>query len=255
MLIRISLILAIIAGLGSGAWSFIKVKEQVELLQTDRNKQREGWKQTTAKLESTTKTLKLTADDLERTKGELVKTTRDLGQARELAQAQAGRAEKAEASLAVAKSELRAATGDLAAFKALGMDPPEILAMRNSFNRLTNEIAGLNEESRLLGTKITDLKNELDKIRTPERIVFLPPNLAGKVLVTDPKWGFVILNIGTDQGVLRDGELLVNRNGRLVAKVVVHSIQRNKCVANILPGWQLTDIYEGDLVIPAHPES
>jgi hypothetical protein len=255
MLIRISLILAIIAGLGSGAWSFIKVKEQVEILQKDRNDQREGWKQTTAKLNKTTEDLKATTADLKRTSEKLADTTTQLTAARTEAMKQAVRADKAENTLAVTKAELAATKSDLGAFKNLGMEPPEILGMRNSFGRLTNEIAALSEENRFLGTKIADLKNELDKIHTPERIVFLPPNLAGKVLVTDPKWGFVILNIGTEQGVLRDGELLVNRNGRLVAKVVVHSIQKNKCVANIMPGWQLTDIYEGDLVIPAHPES
>jgi len=26
-------------------------------------------------------------------------------------------------------------------------------------------------------------------------------------------------------------------------------------VANVLPGWQIGEIFEGDLVIPAHPAS
>jgi hypothetical protein len=55
--------------------------------------------------------------------------------------------------------------------------------------------------------------------------------------------------------VLERGELLVNRNGRLVAKVVVRSVQKDRCIANVLPGWELGEVMEGDLVIPAHPAS
>ena len=67
----------------------------------------------------------------------------------------------------------------------------------------------------------------------------LPAGLKGKVLVADPKWNFVVLNVGEDQGVLERGELLVNRNGKLVAKVVVRSVQKDRCIANVLPGWEL----------------
>ena len=83
----------------------------------------------------------------------------------------------------------------------------------------------------------------------------LPANLRGKVLVADPKWNFVVLNVGEDQGVLERGELLVNRDGKLVAKVMVRSVQKDRCIANVVPGWELGEVMEGDQVIPAHPAS
>ena len=64
-----------------------------------------------------------------------------------------------------------------------------------------------------------------------------------------------LFDAGEDQGVLEFGELLVNRNGRLVAKIVVRSVQKDRCIANVLPGWELGEVMEGDLVIPAHPAS
>src|SRR6266850_489176 len=73
--------------------------------------------------------------------------------------------------------------------------------------------------------------------------------------LSDPKWQFVVLNVGEDQGVLEHGELLINRDGKLVAKVKVSSVQKDRCVANVMPGWQIGEIFEGDLVIPAHPAS
>src|SRR5215472_7334037 len=104
--------------------------------------------------------------------------------------------------------------------------------------------------------KIRALTNQLAVYQLGnEFIVTLPADLKGKVLVTDPKWNFVVVNVGADQGVLEHGELLVNRSGKLVAKVIVRSVQKDRCVANIMPGWQLGEVMEGDLVIPAHPAS
>jgi hypothetical protein len=61
------------------------------------------------------------------------------------------------------------------------------------------------------------------------------------------------LNIGGDQGVLDDGEMLVSRDGKLVAKVIVRSVQKDRSIANVMPGWRLGDVIEGDVVTPAHP--
>ena len=44
-------------------------------------------------------------------------------------------------------------------------------------------------------------------------------------------------------------------DGKLVAKVKVSSVQKDRAVANVVPGWQLGEIFEGDLAIPAHPAS
>jgi hypothetical protein len=64
-----------------------------------------------------------------------------------------------------------------------------------------------------------------------------------------------VLDIGENQGVLEDGELLVSRDGKLVAKVVVRTIEKDRCIANIIPGWKLGEVIEGDQVSPAHPAS
>jgi len=79
----------------------------------------------------------------------------------------------------------------------------------------------------------------------------LPVGLKGKVLVADPKWEFVVLNIGEKDGVLERGELLVSRNGRLVGRVKIQSVQKDRSIANIMNGWNLSEVLEGDTVIPA----
>jgi hypothetical protein len=111
----------------------------------------------------------------------------------------------------------------------------------------------VNAEKMVLLHTIGRLTNELAKYVGPDNVVKLRADLHGKILVVDPKWDFVVLDIGEDQGVIPAGELLVSRDGRLVAKVVVRSVQKDRCIANIIPGWKLGDMIEGDEVSPAHP--
>jgi hypothetical protein len=90
---------------------------------------------------------------------------------------------------------------------------------------------------------------------TQEPVITLRADLKGKILVVDPKWDFVVLDIGIDQGVKEDGELLVSRDGKLVAKVIVRSVEGSRSIANIVPGWKIEQVIEGDDVSPAHPAS
>jgi hypothetical protein len=255
MLIRISLIVAILAGLAAGTLNFIKVKENVQKLQADRNDQRD---KKTAALNDAASKLKLltsTSNTLKTVEGNLATTKRSLDDANKKVVEQTAVARTATESLAKEKADRIAAQQDLAAYKGTQLSPEEIVAMTRSQKGLLSAIDGLKEENGLLGTKLNDVQAQLNRIFHPETPVYLPTTCAGKVLATDPKWNFVVLNFGREQGVLKDGELLVNRAGRLVAKVIVYSIQKDRCIANVVPGWQLGDIFEGDMVIPAHPES
>ena len=68
-------------------------------------------------------------------------------------------------------------------------------------------------------------------------------------MAVDAKWSFVVLDVGTEQGALERGEMLVNRNGKLVAKIRITTVERNRCIANVLPEWSWSNILEGDQVI------
>ena len=35
----------------------------------------------------------------------------------------------------------------------------------------------------------------------------------------------------------------------------VTSVEKDRCIANVMPGSKITEVLEGDQVIPAHPES
>jgi hypothetical protein len=255
MLIRICLIVAIIAGLAVGGLNFVKVKEKITTLQANLKEQTDGRLKAEKELASTKSDLKKTTAELKQTKTTLEATTA----AKETAEAALAKktkdADKLTEDLNKTRQERDAAQADLAAFKATGVTPKQILGFNDEIKKLQDNLAVVEAENRILDQKRKKLETELAVYRDPNFFVTLPPTCHGKVLVADPKWNFVVLNIGEDKGVLERGELLVNRNGRLVAKVVVRSVQKDRSIANVLPGWELGEVMEGDLVIPAHPAS
>jgi hypothetical protein len=255
MLMRISLIVAIIAGLAVGVLNFVKVKEKITTLQADLKTETEAHQKFERQYLATDKELKKTVAELKQTKTTLEATTEAKAKAEADLAAQVKRADKLTEDLTKTRQERDAAQADLAAYKATGVSPQQILGMNAKVKGLQDELAVAGTENKVLLQKVKKLENELAVYRDPNFFVPLPANLKGKVLVADPKWNFVVLNVGEDQGVLERGELLVNRNGKLVAKVVVRGVQKDRCIANVVPGWELGEVMEGDLVIPAHPAS
>ena len=69
------------------------------------------------------------------------------------------------------------------------------------------------------------------------------------VVAVDPKWNFVVLDIGQKQFMLEGGILMVHRNSQLVGKVRIREVLPDRCVATVMPGWKLGEIEEGDQVI------
>jgi ribosomal protein L24 len=74
----------------------------------------------------------------------------------------------------------------------------------------------------------------------------MTPGLRGKVLVVDPKWNFVVLDIGETNGVVQNGVMMISRNSKLVAKVRIMNLEAGRSIANIMPGWKLGEVMEGD---------
>lgn len=253
MLLRISLFLAIIAALGAGALSYIQATDQIPALVTQRDDQKKAKETEIAAHKKTTAELKKTSAELTSTQADLAETKTDRDKALAKADAQSKRAEDLNTKLAKATEDRDAAQNDLAAYKASGMSPDQVIKLNKTLKEANAEIFAITSEKALLKRSLDKTKAELEKYITPDTFVKIRADLHGKILVVDPKWDFVVLDVGEDQGIISDGELLVSRSGKLVAKVVVRSVQRDRCIANILPGWKLGDPIEGDEVTPAHP--
>src|SRR6185369_1093309 len=255
MLIRISLIVAIIAGLAVGVLNFVTVKEKVVTLKSNLKDETEAHKKFEGDFRRTSAALDKTNAILKETQTLLAATTEEKVKAQEEAATQQKRADKLNDDLTKTRADRDNAQTELARYKTSGMSADQVAAAAKLIKTLQDNLGGQQEENKLLGRRIIQLKTKLARYEEPGTPVELPAALKGKVLVSDPKWNFVVLNVGGEQGALQDGELLVNRNGRLVGKVKITSVQKDRSVANVVPGWLLGEILEGDLVVPAHPAS
>ena len=80
-----------------------------------------------------------------------------------------------------------------------------ILKLAQSLKDTQKAIAVANDEKMVMSRTISRLSNQLAQLTGNEDyVVKLPAGLKGKVVVVDPKWDFVVLDIGDEQGVLQD---------------------------------------------------
>jgi vacuolar-type H+-ATPase subunit I/STV1 len=255
MLIRISLIVAIVAALLAGALNILQVRDKIDTLITQRDGFHNERDQARTELRKTQQDLAKTKDDLTQTQQELTDTKSQRDKAMADAAAQTKRAEELSDKLAKTSQERDDAQNKLAAYQATGVSAEQVGGLIKTIKSNEAALEAIKEENGVLQRTVSRLNNQLAGLIGTNYVVTLRADLKGKIIAVDPKWDFVVLNIGGDQGVLDDGELLVSRNGKLVAKVIVRSVQKDRSIANVVPGWQLGEVIEGDEVTPAHPAS
>jgi len=250
MLIRICLIAAIVLSLGVAGVNFFMVKDKITTTVGERDQNaRDRDSERTQKM-AALKDAKDTHTKLTATTAELTATKAERDTAVATAADATKRADADDAALKKVTDERDDAQNQLAAWKALGIPIESIRDTLASIKTVSEERDTVEAENKVLNREVVKLNNRINQIIDPDgSVVQLPEGLTGKVLVTDPRYGFVVLNIGDKQGVLEDGQMLVNRNGKLIAKVKIKSVQQDRSIANVMPGWSLGDIMEGDQVL------
>lgn len=253
MLIRISLIVAIIAGLAAGTINFVKVKQIITDTRAERDKWHGQYTTTFNELNKTKKELAQTKEQLASTQKELAQTKKDLNTAVAAEDTLKKQAATLQSNLDKANSDLTDAKIELDKYHAAFPTPQAALSVAKDMKALEDKMGVVEDEKKVLQRQLVRVQNELNIYRDPNKPIELPAGLVGKILVSDPKWDFVVLNVGEEQGVLPHGQLLVNRDGKLVAKIQITSVQKDRSIANVIPGWKLGEVMEGDQVIPAYP--
>jgi hypothetical protein len=248
-MIRTSLIIAIVLGVAIAAVNFAKVQKQITDLVTDRNNERSMKETEHRNLVATNKVLVKVTKDLADTKELLASTTKERDDAVATAEDLTKKNTTLTENLKKTQAERDAAKDQLAAWDALGIPLKNIRATLDSLKQVTQDRDIIAAENKILNGKIKNLTARLRDLTDndyagPE----MPTGLRGKVLVSDPKYDFVVLNIGEKDGVLEAGRFLVSRNGKLVAKLKVKSVEQGRSIANVMPGWKLSEVQEGDQV-------
>jgi hypothetical protein len=247
-MLRIFLIVAIVAGLAASVISFTKVQDIITSTRAERddwhkkddnevaahNKTKKSLKDTTAKLESTEKELAQTKSDLDTANTKVADLTK--------------KSDDLSAKLAKTSSDLDDAQAKLQQWAGLP-DPPLIRGIIADLEKTRKAKDAVIAENKLLAAKVTEWENRWYNFFQGEAPVILPAGLRGKIIAVDPKYDFVVLNIGEDQGVKERGVLMVDRDGKLLGKVRIKSVLKDRCVANILPDWKNGEVMEGDEVL------
>ena len=250
MLLKISLGLAILLGVATIFLTHTQLGGKITELTGERDQLKtdlDTTRASEAKLRTETKTLRAQVDDSTRALGE---ATNALAQAQSKAQEQQTRADRAAAELNTVTAERNTAQAELSQWRLFEMTPEQI---RNNLTRLRDverQRDVFSTENKSLSRELTRVQSELDRYTGQfEKEVQLPAGTKGNVVAVDPKYDFVILDIGEQQGVLPRAKLMINRDGKLIGKVQVTSVQPNRSIANVLPEWKQDEVMEGDQVL------
>jgi hypothetical protein len=253
LLLRLCLVLAILAGIGVIVVNQAVLKPQFEEIRNTRDTNKKNWDKAESDKKKLNKDLGETQTKLKKTEADLDTTKTALANVTEQLRIETEKSRGLAMAIEKLKSELKGMSDKLAAWEALGLTVDQIAGVIKQLKdaKLTNE--ALTDENKLLATRSRDLQAQIDEIRGSGQDPVLPPSARGRVLVVDPKWDFLVLDFGSKSGLKDKGVLLVSRNGALIAKIRVMNVQTDRSIANIMPGWKLKDVMEGDQVFPYAP--
>lgn len=249
MLLKISLVLAILVGLATLFYASGNVKSKIDDLTANVASAQAAQKTAEDAQRKATDDAKKSKAALETTTKELTAATNFLAGVTAQLNEQKKRADKASSELVTVTEERNRAQEELNKWTATGIAVEKVRDFVESNKRLEAEHVALTTENKTLSRKTRELQTELDKYKVPDYEVPLPPGTKGKVVAVDPKYDFVVLDIGSNQGLLPDAKMLVNRDGKLIAKVKITRVEPNRAIANIIPEWKQDDVLEGDQVV------
>ena len=249
MLLRISLILAILLGIGTIVVTQKMARDHFTAMRDARNDFENRMKQQTTRATKAETTLNLTSNRLVTTSNTLVKTEEELNSTKQQLASTQESLSKTKADLAKAIEERKTAQAEIAKWESLGPKPEQIREMMDNLKKQQDAIAALEDEKKVLNRQVEVLDNRIKILVGVEYEVPVPSGTKGSVVAVDPKWNFVVLDIGAKQNLLEGGVLMVHRNSQLVGKVRINEVMPNRSIASLLPGWKLGDIEEGDQVI------
>ena len=248
MLLKISLVLAILVGAATIFFTG-NVKTKIDELNTNltaAQTAQQSAEEAQRKAQDDAKKSKAAFDTASKELNTATNMLRDLSA--ELA-VQQRRADTASSNLVTVTEERNIARQELNQWTAFGLSPTQVRDALESNRKLTAERAAMQSDVKTFSRKVTELTARLRRYEGEPSEPPLPAGTKGKVVAVDPKYDFVVLDIGSNQGLVQDASKLVNRDGRLVARVKITRVEPNRAIANIMPEWKQDDVLEGDQVV------
>lgn len=243
------MILAILAGVGTVAVTQFMVRPHIKTIIDERETNKSNWQSELRRANKLTGELKTTRETLASTEKNLEDTKNQLAVATVRATEQETRANGLQQRLDTTTADLTETRQRLAAWNALGIEVETVKQVIESEKRFRERSEILSAENKLLSNQVKRLDGIVKAIQGDEERPVEMPGVKGTIVAVDPKWNFVVLDVGEKAGAKQRGIFMVARNGKLIGKVKVATVQPERSIANIMPGWQLEEIMEGDQVI------
>ncbi|MBL9136660.1 MAG: hypothetical protein JNK85_12360 [Verrucomicrobiales bacterium] len=249
-MLRIFLILSLAVALAGVAFSFV-LKDKVHTLSEERTRFRDERDnavneatQAKAAEKKAKDAEKVAKDELDGTKQELTAATTQLNETQ-------GKLAKTASELEETKVTRDVAQRELARWKALNISPDQIASLQTEAQKLQGQRDAYAEEKKVMGREIARLTDELSVYKGTSTEVLMP-DVRGKVTSVDGKFQFVMLDIGTDNGIKQNGKMIITRGDNLVAKVQIVRVDSRSAIANLLPEWAKGEVQAGDLVMTSY---
>ena len=189
-------------------------------------------------LDNTYADLKRTSDELNVTKDELAQTKDQLERAQQQVVALNETVTQKNAEIARQGDQI----GQLEQDKA---------GLQVQIDDLNTTVAKMEDEQQDLKDKITTLEQtvvELEGLTGQGNVKALPKGLHGTVVVVNKDWNFVILDLGSNDGLVPNAEMLIHRGDKLIGKVLISGVTRDLSIADINTDWVQGQVKEGDFV-------
>lgn len=248
-MLRIFLIIAVVGGVAATAISGYFLRNEFQQALADRDAFHGKWVTETDMYNKSQTDLKKTQTELGETKTKLTKTESDLAAANSRVSDLEGQNKDLSANLTRTRGELDDAQAQLDKWNQIGLKPEQVKGVIADLSKARQQIDDYVKQNKLLAVDRDNWKDLYEKLIGNNQIVQEPPGLRGKILAVDPKFGFVVINLGTDNNVRANGDFMVDNGGRFVGKVRVVSVEKDRCIANILPNWTRGDISEDCSII------
>ena len=190
----------------------------------------QGWNDTKTDLENTRQDLENTKAELENTKAQLEDARTQIVQLNETIRAKDQELQEKSNVIAGLEEEKATLTAQVA-------------DLNNQVASLQDQVAQLEEDKSVLETQLEKCDQELHKEIT------MKPGTAGSIVYANAEWNFVVIDIGSNEGVQPTAEMIIHRGDTMIGKIKISSVRDNVSIAEVLTGYQKDTVKEGDSVL------
>lgn len=190
-------------------------------------------------LQNTKQDLETTRQDLSMTKDQLARTEADLDRSK--AQVEQLNTAVTEKNNQIAEQNTR--------IDALEQDK---VNFQIQIDDLNNQLVASEDELRDAQDKIVTLEQTIGQLELElgyGKTKALPKGLTGRILFVNKDWNFVVIDLGSDDGIVPNAEMLIHRKDTLIGKITISGISRNMAIAELQADWAQANVKEGDFVV------